>query len=54
MRNGGIIGLALVAVWACLFAHTAADDGEVAWLTDADAAFRVARQHNRPILAVLH
>ena len=54
MRVGGMIGLALIAGWACLVARTAADDGDVTWLTDADAAFRIARQHNRPIFAVLH
>jgi hypothetical protein len=54
MRASGIYALALVGAWACLLPRSAADEDDAAWLTDVDAAFRLARQHNRPIFAVLH
>lgn len=54
MRAVGVLGITLLTTFACLLARSPAGDDEPAWLTNADAAFRLARQHNRPILAVLH
>jgi hypothetical protein len=54
MRASGVLGLTLLASGACLLLASAAQDDAPAWLTDVDAAFRLAHQEQRPILAVLH